>query len=116
MAATESIRGYLAQHERPCWKALVRVLGHELASWFMWMFEVELADGTRLHAYKHVSTRRYVHLDPTGRAFHYDGGEYQEVAVPVAIARAFVGWERSGPSERDAVALRAAMSRARRAC
>jgi hypothetical protein len=80
------------------------------------MFEVELADETRLQAYKHVTTRRYLHLDATGRAFHYnEGGGYQEVAAPIAIARAFVGWEHSSPTDREAAALRAAMRRARAA-
>lgn len=36
---------------------------------FMWMFEVELEDGTPLQAYKHRWTRRYLFLDEAGRAF-----------------------------------------------
>ncbi|MGH3994438.1 MAG: hypothetical protein ACRDSN_18500 [Pseudonocardiaceae bacterium] len=32
------------------------------------MFEVELTDGTALQAYKHIDTRRYVHLAPDGAA------------------------------------------------
>jgi hypothetical protein len=76
------------------------------------MFEVELADGTRLHAYKHASTRCYLHLDATGRAFHYDeSSSYTELAASIAIARVFVGWEDSSAS--DEAALRAAMHRAR---
>lgn len=38
---------------------------------FMWMFEVELESGLRLHAYKHIETRKYLHLDKEGRAFAY---------------------------------------------
>jgi hypothetical protein len=38
---------------------------------FMWMFEVELESGLRLHAYKHIETRKYLHLDKEGRAFVY---------------------------------------------
>ena len=117
MAKIELSRGHVVQYERPHWAPLVRVLGHDLASWFMWMFEVELVDdGTRLNAYKHVATRRYLHLDGTGRTFHYDeSGGYQEVAAPIAIARVFVGWERSSPTDEDAAALRAAIRRARAA-
>jgi hypothetical protein len=37
----------------------------------MWMFEVELESGLRLHAYKHIETRKYLHLDKEGRAFAY---------------------------------------------
>jgi hypothetical protein len=36
---------------------------------FMWMFETELNDWTPLQAYKHRGTRRYIYLDPYGRAF-----------------------------------------------
>lgn len=60
------------------------------------MFEVELSDERSVHAYKHVTTRRHLHLDAAGRAFDYLGnGRYREVAVPSAIARVFVGWERA---------------------
>ena len=81
----------------------------------MWMFEVELADETRLHAYKHVTTRRYLHVDATGRAFHYESGCYREVAVAIAVAHVFVGWEHSSPTDEETAALRAAISRARAA-
>ena len=37
----------------------------------MWMFEVELEDGRRVHAYKHWWTRRYLHLSLDGCAFAY---------------------------------------------
>lgn len=39
----------------------------------MWMFEVELASGLRLHAFKHIETRKYLHLDTEGRAFVFQG-------------------------------------------
>lgn len=99
MTGVESIRGDVVQCERPNFEPLVCAVGHELASWFMWMFDVELADGTTLDAYKHVTTRRYLHLDATGRAFRYDEtGRYQTVAAPIAIARVFVGLEESSPT------------------
>ncbi len=116
MKATAAIRGTVVEFERPQWEPLARIVGHDLVGWFMWMFEIELANESRLHAYKHVTTRRYMHVDATGRAFQYDAaGRYQEVAVPVAIARVFVGWEQSSPADHDAAALRAAMWRARAA-
>jgi hypothetical protein len=47
---------------------------------FIWMFEIELEDGTRLDAYKHGRTRNYLHLDNRGRAFIYrKDGRYEEV-------------------------------------
>lgn len=50
---------------------------------FMWMFAVELSDGTRLQAYKHYWTREYLHLDDEERAFVYVGKErYEEVNPP----------------------------------
>ena len=82
----------------------------------MWMFEVELSHETSLHAYKHVTTRRYLHLDATGRAFDYvEHGRYRAVGAPMAIACVFAGWERSGPTALDAEDLRAAMRRAQKA-
>jgi hypothetical protein len=44
---------------RPIWVPLVDLVGFELAGWFMWMYAAELEDETRVHAYKHISTRRY---------------------------------------------------------
>jgi hypothetical protein len=52
-----------------------------MTNW-MWMFEVRLSDGRRVHAYKHYWTRRYVHLAEDGTGFLYNGDErerYEEV-------------------------------------
>jgi hypothetical protein len=77
----------LRNYERPDWGPLVK-LAPEHVDDFMWMFEVELENGIRLHAYKHWETRRYLHLDHGGRAFVYiwnedltadDDGRYEEV-------------------------------------
>jgi len=43
------------------------------------MHEVELEDGTRLHAYKHHETRRYLHLDHGSRAFVFIWDESRPV-------------------------------------
>jgi len=73
--------------EHPDWGPLIE-LAPEHVDDFMWMFEVELENGVRLHAYKHWETRRYLHLDHSGRAFVYlwdenlaadDDGRYEEV-------------------------------------
>jgi hypothetical protein len=59
----------------PVWEpllTLVRVYVDE----FMWMFEAQLEDGTRLHAYKHRETRRYLHLSEDGRAFFYEDPDF----------------------------------------
>lgn len=77
-----------SQYDTPDWEPLLE-LAAEHADEFMWMFEVELESGLRLHAYKHVETRRYLHLDKEGRAFVYiwpeeikdedEPGSYREV-------------------------------------
>jgi hypothetical protein len=77
----------LRNFDRPDWGPLVE-LAPDHVDEFMWMFEVELESGLRLHAYKHWETRRYLHLDHGGRAFVYiwnddltadDDGRYEEV-------------------------------------
>jgi hypothetical protein len=84
----------------------------------MWMGEIELSDGTALHGYKHVATRRYLHLDEDGRAFGYGSkGRYGQIAAATAVAQAVAGWEdiMPEPSEGDVSALRGAVQRLRAA-
>lgn len=82
------LRGDIAQFEHPDWRPLTSTLGEHIAEWFMWMHELRLIDGTALHAYKHVQTRRYLHLDPRGAAFAYLGdGDYTPIPLPVAVTR-----------------------------
>jgi hypothetical protein len=50
---------------------------------FMWMGAVDLADGRRLHLYKHTDTRRYLRLDSEGHACALVAGDYQLHATPV---------------------------------
>lgn len=78
------LRGYALQHETPDWAPLLRLAAGHIDD-FMWMLEVECDDGTRLHAYKHQWTRRYLHLDSDGRAFIYGrDSRYREVG-PVEL-------------------------------
>jgi hypothetical protein len=63
-------RGRTCQFEKPVWEPLLAFAPEHIDD-FMWMFEVELESGTRLHAYKHYWTRRYLHLSEDGRAFVY---------------------------------------------
>ena len=39
---------------------------------FMWMGSFTLETGVRVQAYKHVDTRRYLHLDDAGHAYRFD--------------------------------------------
>ena len=61
----------MLQGHDPDWRPLLKTVGEEVTGDFMWMFEVELSNGKRVHAYKHVDTRCYVHLDRDGEAFVY---------------------------------------------
>lgn len=69
-----------SQFNEARWATLEAALGSDIAAWFMWMHEIRLDDGTRIDAYKHTTTRRYLHLSDDGRAFDYLGdGGYGEV-------------------------------------
>lgn len=81
-------KGRVVNWDRPVWEPLITLVPEHVGD-FMWMHEVELEDGTRLHAYKHWETRRYLHLDHGGRAFVFiwdegshpdEPSEYEEVA------------------------------------
>jgi hypothetical protein len=71
----------------PEWEPLLNFAPDHVGD-FMWMFAVELTDGTRLQAYKHYWNRNYLHLDDEGRAFIYAGKDrYEEVNPPWLLRR-----------------------------
>jgi hypothetical protein len=110
---TATITAVVVQYDAPDWAPLEAAIGSDIADWFMWMAEIRLADGSQLHAYKHQTTRRYLHLTTDGRAFEYHAERYGEVDLAASIARAFIGWEVADPSPRQLRALRAALESAR---
>ena len=61
----------------------------------MWMFEVALEDGTSVHAYKHIDTRCYIHLDATGQAWVYEEPDryrpWKAAEVLAAVFRPLIG-------------------------
>lgn len=57
--------------EEPDWGPLENVLPWHACNGFMWMYEVELENGTRLQVYKHGSTRGNLHLSAGGEAYSY---------------------------------------------
>ena len=88
------------EHEREHdWQALERFTdlatraGHPVAvDDFMWMGAAEFQDGRTVHSYKHVDTRRYLHLDDSGHAYRYlsraEGGRYVPCESPqIALLR-----------------------------
>ncbi len=108
------IAGEMCQFDEPDWQPLHDIVGVKLADWFMWMCEIELEDGVRVHAYKHITTRCYFHLGADGRAFAYiPSGRYREIDRRHAIDVVFDTWEElaTGPDDNDRIALK----RARRA-
>ena len=89
MPSAAALRGVVTQFDKPCWAALEQAVGTALAGSFMWMDEVRLNDGTRVHAYKHVMTRRYLHLaaDGTALAWRADA-TYRMIDAATAIRTA----------------------------
>lgn len=80
--------------EEPEWRPLLDLVGPDIVGYFMWMCPLVLPDGTRMHAYKHHDTRRYLHIHEDGRLFEYDGaGGYLEISPTEALAEAFTSWE-----------------------
>lgn len=91
------------------------MVGEELAGEFMWMFQVDLADGTAVHAYKHICTRRYLHLAEDGRTLAFTrSGRYRAVDPFDLLVAVFDGWERLIDDEADVEALRSALRQAYR--
>ena len=82
------------EHDREHdWKALERFAdlatraGHPVAADdFMWMGAAEFHDGRVIHSYKHVDTRRYLHLDDSGHTYRFlsraEGGRYVPIESP----------------------------------
>jgi hypothetical protein len=83
-------RGAPSQGDRPEWGPLLDAVGDRVTGDFMWMFEVELTNGTPLQAYKHIDTRRYVHLAPDGEAFAFESPDrYRSVPAADVFAEVF---------------------------
>jgi hypothetical protein len=81
------LRGSEPSGLRPDWRPLIELAPDEVQD-FMWMFRDFLEGGTVVEAYKHVSTRRYLHLDASGCAYEFIGGtSYEEVDPRALLAR-----------------------------
>jgi hypothetical protein len=106
----------MSQYDDPCWEPLCEVLGERLTGGFMWMNECRLEDGTSLHAYKHIFTRRYLYLSPDRRAFELAPcGLFVPLRLDFAIQRALCNWWiLSGWEAADADEVHEAVLRAQR--
>jgi hypothetical protein len=106
--------GEITKGLRPSWEPLVTLVGRDVVTCFMWVFALVLDDGSEVHAYKHVATRRYLHLAEDGRAFEYrDGNRYAEIEASAALHEVFSGWEEAIPQPRNPDAVRAQLERHR---
>jgi len=84
---SKPIRGKWLRVDVPEWEPLLNLAPDHVVD-FMWMGTVQLVDGTRLQAYKHYWTRRYLHLSEDGRAFVFvPKTRYEEVNPPWLLMR-----------------------------
>jgi hypothetical protein len=60
-------------------------LARDRATEYMWMFRVDLANGTVIEAYKHSRSRRYLYLDGSGCAYALVGDVTYEVGDPMVL-------------------------------
>lgn len=65
------LKGEPLDIDEPDWGPLENVIEFDVCDDFMWMYAVDLEDGTRLHVYKHHWNRRSLHLGTGGQAFVY---------------------------------------------
>jgi hypothetical protein len=87
MSPPKPIRGKSLRVEAPEWEPLLSLAPDHVVD-FMWMGSIQLADGTRLQAYKHYWTRDYLHLSDDGRAFVFvPKTRYEEVNSPWLLMR-----------------------------
>jgi hypothetical protein len=109
-----TVHGRPSSAESPSWEPLIDLVGLRLVGEFMWMFEILLEDGSVLHAYKHIETRRYLHLhEDGGRAFAcVDAERYREIDPRIALRAVFADWERTAAEHEDRDAIRAALANA----
>jgi hypothetical protein len=109
----EGLESHFLQYEKPNWEPLIEVVGERLAQGFMWMHEEHLSDGTRIHAYKHIHTRRYLYLSEDNEAYELLGCDrLGRDRLDFAIERALCPWWLlAGWEEDDLHALQEALRR-----
>ena len=114
MPESRILHGEVVQLRGPEWQPLLDVAGPELTGWFMWMFAVELEDGRRVHAYKHILTRSYLHLSTAGEAFAYvPMGGYRPVGLADLLEAALSEWwEQLGATAEQTALCWSAIARA----
>jgi hypothetical protein len=105
------VSGAPAQRERPDWEPLIALVGLDVVGCFMWMNELTFEDGSHVHAYKNIATRRYLFVGVDGRVFAERAGDrYEEVTPLAALEEAFKDWEDLYPPPGDPGAVRALLA------
>jgi hypothetical protein len=104
MARTKTFSGRsVSINDLDC-EPLHSIVGLELCSQFMQMFDVHLSNGHTVRAFKHIITRGYLPLDRSepGLAYWYtDTGRYRPVDLTTALIAVFRGLSAHNP-EHDA--------------
>ena len=108
----DTLHGRPTSSELPFWPPLIDLVGLELVDGFMWMLEILLEDDSMLHGYKHIETRRYLHLHEDGGT-RVGPGRYREVDPRTALEAVVADWELSLVEDEDAGPIRAALATAR---
>jgi hypothetical protein len=111
MNSLRLVTGEMRQGTTPDWAPLEELIGYDACARFMWMFDVELENGTILNVYKHSWSRASVHLAGDGRAYWYVADQhYREVDRSVAVLAVFgEAGELTGPEEAAVLAAREAL-------
>src|SRR3954469_7094775 len=106
MARKRYVTAHVTQFDHPEWGPLELAVGEDLMWPWMWMCELRTTAGVAYHAYKHHSTRRYLHLGPEAEALDYVGDHrYLPIALVEALELALrPWWEYLDATPEDAVA------------
>lgn len=95
------------QFSVPEWAPLLNLVGELLVEEFMWMEEAESPQRIRVHGYKNIVTRRYLHLDMDGNAYRFQGFdshvEYLPISAATAIEWAFAMYSDLGGARPECV-------------
>jgi len=90
------LRGRRRAGSAPDWRPLFGLSPSDVLD-FMWMYRVDLVDGTVVEAYKHLSTRKYIYLDASGRGYELVGeATFEEGDAMVLLVLAIVDGEDRG--------------------
>ncbi len=63
----------------PNWVPLEEMIGTKCAE-YMYIAGYQLEDGTLVHTYKHIDSRKYINLSNDGREWLYGDDGYHEIA------------------------------------